>query len=711
MRKYGLFVVLLACPSAFAQTDYPTLLGAHPTGVQRGHTTDILVYTWRSSLAGAYTLVFDGDAKDFQTTILSDGKQGPLSVRLTVAANARTGIRQFRVATPQGVSTVAAIVVGNEPGVLEAESHDTPEKAQAVTLPATIYGRLHRPEKIDWYKFRVEAGDEVSFAVLASRLQFQVYYSYFVDPMLILTDDKGHELASNDDYFAADPFLRYRFAKAGEYRIAIRDSRFRGEMPSPYQLTISRQPFLTSVYPLGVQRGQEVKLRPTQAGDPPRTLPSVTMRVPADWTPGSHELGLKIDGQLSNPVPFLVSDLPTSLKLGLNDTLKKAELLPVNSGVNGWLNAPGDVDWYRFDARKGATYVLEVFARRYQSDLDSILSVHDASGNQLAVNDDTVLDRRDYMSLTTKDSRLVWTAPEDKTYYLRLADVQGNGGPSFVYFLTCRVAQPDFVLWCEPDDKANLGPGCSTTWHLHLERLHGLKGSVRVEVQGLPEGVTASRLIFTEKTGEKTYRDHLNNPHREQEGCLVLTAAPNARVRAANVRVTGTATVKDAEGREITVVRDCRPLQVRHYQGPCRVQLHTVAVTKSSTLVVTPSTTEARLTPGGSIRIDFELKRGADLPADFKFVFGPQFSKLGIGIPGMEGADPFPPGITVDLEKSKLRLAPTENKGWLVLNAAPSTEPIAEVPFSVMASAGTDGRRPVLYSTPAIYLTVSRPDK
>jgi len=709
MGKYSLFIVLLTCPAAFAQTDYPTLLGAHPTGVERGQTTDILVFTWRSNLAGAYTLLFDGDAEDFQTTILSDGKQGPLSVRLTVAANARAGIRQFRVATPQGVSSVASLVVGDEPGVLAIEPDDTPEKAQSVTLPVTLYGRLHRPEKIDWFKFRAEAGDEVSFAVLASRLQFQVYYSYFVDPMLILTDDMGHELASNDDYFAADPFLRYRFAKAGEYQIAIRDNRFRGEMPFPYQLTISRQPFLTNVYPLGVERGREVKLRPTQADDPPRTLPSVTMRVPADWTPGSHELGLEIDGHLSNPVPFLVSDLPTSQKLGLNDTLKKAELLAVNSGVNGWLYASGDADWFRFDARKGETYVFEVFARRYQSELDSILSVHDASGKELAVNDDTVLDRRDYMGLTTKDSRVVWTAPEDKTYYLRLSDVQGNGGPSFVYFLTCRVAQGDFILWCEPDDKANLGPGCSTTWHLHLERLHGLQGPVQVDVQGLPEGVTASRLVFTEKNGEKTYRDHNANVHREQEGCLVLTAAPDAKVTAANVRVTGTATLKDAEGRETTIVGNCRPLQGRHYQGPCRVALHTVAVTNSSTLVATPSATEARLVPGGSIRIDFELKRGADLPADFKFVFGPQLSKLGIN--GVEGADPFPPGIVVDLDKSKLRLAPTETKGWLVLNVAASTEPMAEIPFSVMASAGTDGRRPVLYSTPAIYLTVSRPEQ
>jgi hypothetical protein len=706
MRKHALYVVLLACPTAFGETDYPTLLGAYPAGVQRGQSTDVLVYTWRSSLAGAYTLLFDGDPKDFQATLLSDGKQGPLSVRLTVAANARTGIRQFRVATPQGVSTVASLVVGDEPGVQEVETHDTPEKAQAVTLPATIHGRLHRPEKIDWYKFRVEAGDEVSFAVLAARLQFQLYYSYFVDPMLILTDDKGHELATNDDYFAADPFLRHRFAKAGEYRVAIRDNRFRGEMPSSYQLTIARQPFVSCVFPLAVERDREVKLRPTQAGEPARNLSPVSVRIPADWAHGSHELALTINGQQSNRVPMLVSDLPTSLEVGGNDSLKKAEQLSVNTGVNGSLNAPGEVDWFRFDARKGEMYELEVFARRYQSELDPILSVHDATGKELALNDDTVLDRRDYMSLTTKDSRITWTAPEDKTYYLRLTDVQGNGGPGYVYFLTCRVAKPDFVLWCEPDDKANIGPGCSTTWHLHLERLNGLKGPVQVEVQGLPQALTASRLVLTDKTNEKTARDHLNNPHREQEGCLVLSAAPDAKMQAANVRVIGTAKVKDAEGRETTVVRECRPLMGRHYQGPCRVAMHSVAVTKSATLVVTPSATEAKLVPGGSVRIDFELKRGPDLPADFKFVFGPEFSKLGIGNNTI-GSDPFPPGISVDLVKSKVRLGPNENKGWIVLNATASTEPVGDVPFSIMASAGADGRRPILYSTPAIYLTVA----
>jgi len=697
MGKRALLVLFLACPSVLAQSTYPTLLGAHPTGVQRGKTTDILVYGYRCQLTEAYTLLFDGDAKDFQAKILSDGKRGPLSVRLTVAADARPGIREFRVATAHGVSSVAAIVVGDEPGVLEVEPNDTPDKAQAVALPVTLHGRLDRAEDIDWYKFRVEAGDEVSFHVLSSRLQFKIYFArHFIDPMLILTDDKGQELASNDDYFGADPFLRYRFAKAGEYRIGIRDMQGRGEMPSPYRLTITRRPFLVNVYPLAVEPGQEVELRPTQAGDPPQPLPAVTMRIPADWKPGKHEIALLSNGQQSNPVPVLVAGLPIGQKQGPNQIPEKAQLLPVNSGINGWIGAPGEVDWFRFNARKGETYVLEVFARRYQSDLDSVLSVHDAKGRQLAVNDDTVLDmipHPNYPFNRTNDSSIVWTAPADGVYLVRLTDVHGDGGPSFVYYLTCRVAEPDFVLRCDPDDKANIGPGCSTTWHLHLERLHGFDGPVRVDVHGLPEGVSASRLVLSGK---------------RNQGCLVLTVAANAKANAANVRVTGTAVVKDSGGKETTIVRDCRVIEEEYHFGGRElvlVHLQTVAVTNSSTLVVTPSVTEAKLALGGSVRIDFEVKRGTDLAAGVTLAFGQVITGTVGG--GTLGADPFPPGVTVDMGKSKLRLAPKETKGWIVLKAAPSAEPIVEVPFALMAMAGTDGRMLVMYSTPAIYLKVA----
>jgi hypothetical protein len=189
---------------------------------------------------------------------------------------------------------------------------------------------------------------------------------------------------------------------------------------------------------------------------------------------------------------------------------------------------------------------------------------------------------------------------------------------------------------------------------------------------------------------------------------VVLTAAPNAKPNAANVRVTGTAKVKRADGREETIVRDSRTIAEEYHNGGRELVLvatQVVAVTKQSTLVVTPSTTMAQLPPGGSVRIDFDVKRGADLPANLTLGFGHVIT----GTTGPKlGGDPFPPTITVDQGKSKLRLAPNETKGWITLSAAPSAPPMADVPFALMASAGTDGRMLVMYSTPAIYLTVPK---
>jgi hypothetical protein len=223
--------------------------------------------------------------------------------------------------------------------------------------------------------------------------------------------------------------------------------------------------------------------------------------------------------------------------------------------------------------------------------------------------------------------------------------------------------------------------------------MHGFKGPVRVEVQGLPEGVSASRLVINEK---------------KDQACLVLTASADAKVKAANVRVTGTATVKNSDGRETTIVRDCRPIQEHYHFGGrefVMVKLHTVAVTNSSTLVIKPSVTEVGLSPGGSRRIDFEVKRGPDLPANATLSFGHLVTGVGAG--PFQGANPFPPGITVDLPKSKLRLAPKETKGWIVLNVAASAEPVAEIPFTLMVHVGVN-RHLVVYSSPAIYLTVTR---
>jgi len=56
--------------------------------------------------------------------------------------------------------------------------------------------------------------------------------------------------------------------------------------------------------------------------------------------------------------------------------------------VNGRIDHPGDWDVFRFEGRTGDLVVAEVYARRLDSPLDSVLKLTDAGGKQLAFNDD-----------------------------------------------------------------------------------------------------------------------------------------------------------------------------------------------------------------------------------------------------------------------------------------------------------------------------------
>jgi hypothetical protein len=78
--------------------------------------------------------------------------------------------------------------------------------------------------------------------------------------------------------------------------------------------------------------------------------------------------------------PFQVETLP--------EVAKNAKRIKLPVIVNGRIDQPGEWDVFRFDGRAGQTVVAEVYARRLDSPLDSVLRLTDAAGNQLAFNDD-----------------------------------------------------------------------------------------------------------------------------------------------------------------------------------------------------------------------------------------------------------------------------------------------------------------------------------
>jgi hypothetical protein len=234
-----------------------------------------------------------------------------------------------------------------------------------------------------------------------------------------------------------------------------------------------------------------------------------------------------------------------------------------------------------------------------------------------------------------------------------------------------------------------LGPGSSTAWYVHVTRESGFAGPVKVEVEGLPPGLSASPLTV---------------PPTMTQGVVVLTAAPGASVGVANVRVVGRASTT-IDGKETALVRTATANEEIYLPGGGRgrfdVGLQTVAVTDASDiLAVQVSPSRVTLKPGQEVRLDVTLKRRPDF--DKSVTLDVLLRHLG----GVFG-NPLPPGVTVDEGKSKTLLQ-GGSRGHVVLRAAPNAAPIEDVPVCVLANVSVNFVVKMSYSSPALPVSVRK---
>ncbi|HXG12423.1 MAG TPA: PPC domain-containing protein [Gemmataceae bacterium] len=639
-----------------------------PTAVQRGKTVDVVV-NGQMNFFGVYKVLFEGDGLTAEVVPgpqpSANPPQRPLvrsvNLKITAAPDAALGVREFRLASSLGVSSIGQLVVVDDPVVQEKGDNNTPAKANPIPLPCTVCGAIEAVEDVDYFKFHAEAGQTFTFEVLAARLQDKIHdLQKHADPLLSLFDAEGRELAANDDFYFADPLLRFTAPKTGNYYLQVRDAKYDGDPRWTYVLRATNRPYVSHVYPMAGNPGQMIEVEP-----------------------GLRQVQLDLGGVKTNPTAFLVSPLPQVLEQEPNDTPAQATRVAVPCGINGRIGVKRDLDHFVFAAVKGKPVRFEVKARRFGtallSGLDSVLDVLSPKGEVLASNDDTF----------GKDAALVFTPPADGDYVLRIRDLNSKGGETFVYHIEADWARPDFTLRCDPD-KAMIGPGSSTAWFVHVIRSNGFDGPVKVEVKGLPQGVTVNPLTI---------------PPTMTQGVLVLTAAPDAPRDAANVEVIGTAAVKLPDSKEEILVRTATPNEEIYLPGGGRgrfdVNLQTVAVTEPSDILkveVTPA--EVRLKPGQEARLDVTIHRRPDYDK------GVSLDILLRHLGGVFG-NPLPPGVTIVEEKSKTLLG-SGNTGHIVLRADPKAAPIADVPICVLAHVSINFVVKVSYASPAIRLTVEQ---
>jgi hypothetical protein len=128
----------------------------------------------------------------------------------------------------------------------------------------------------------------------------------------------------------------------------------------------------------------------------------------------------------SSPHTLFVDHAPVVAEKKPNNSFTKAQPVQLGQTIEGVVNPGGDVDVFRFDGKQGQQVVLEVFAARYGSPLDSLLTLYDAGGRIVASNDDVD---------GTADSRIETTLPTSGAYYVSVVDANDVGSPSNIYRL------------------------------------------------------------------------------------------------------------------------------------------------------------------------------------------------------------------------------------------------------------------------------------
>jgi len=422
-------------------------------------------------------------------------------VQVTLPANAEPGLRELRVGSFNGTSNPLVFMVGQTPEFTEKESVSIGdnrfgqpirergakrEKAEMqVALPVTVNGQI-LPGEVDRYRFAARKGERLVIATSARLL-----IPYLADAVpgwfqatLALYDADDKEVAYDDDFrFHPDPVLYCEIPKDGEYTLAIKDAIYRGREDFVYRVTVGELPFVTSVFPLGGRPGAATKVE-IRGWNLPFT--SQTLETKSN-EPGTYPFFVRRGNYISNRHPFKLDTLPEILEQEPNNSPSKPQPIPLPIIINGRVDQPGDADVFRFDGRAGEQIVAEVFARRLDSPLDSLLRLTDAQGKQIALNDDQE-DKGTGLNTHHADSYLRVTLPADGAYFLHLGDTQRKGSAAHAYRLRVSAPQPDFALRLVPSNLNARGSG-SVPVTVFALRQDGFTNDITIALKDAPAGL------------------------------------------------------------------------------------------------------------------------------------------------------------------------------------------------------------------------------
>ncbi|MCA9116331.1 MAG: peptidase, partial [Planctomycetaceae bacterium] len=466
-------MLLFAVASASASD--PQLTVIVPRGVQRGVETVVTFSGAR--LEDAEEILFYEPG--VTVTKIEPVNANSFKATFQVAADCRPGEHTAQVRCKSGISDYRTFYVGVLPEVAEVEPNSEFDTPQAIELNVTVTGIVQN-EDVDYYRLTAKKGQRISVEVEGMRLGTTLF-----DPYVAILDAKRFELASADD----SPLLLQDCAAGviapedGEYTIEVRSSSYQGNGNCHYRAHIGTFPRPMAVYPAGGKIGEQLEVN--FIGDPAGDFRQ-TVQLPAERQENYGIFALTGTETAPSENAFRLFEHGNVLEVEPNNTIPEATPAQLPNAFNGIISEPGDVDGFRFEAKKGEVYEVECYARRVRSPLDAVMNLYNAQGGRITGNDDS----------RGPDSYFRFSVPADGEYVVTVTDHLGRGGADFVYRVEFGPLKPSLSLgiprtrrYSQQRQQIYVARGNRFATLISAARVN-FGGEIVLDPAGLPQGVT-----------------------------------------------------------------------------------------------------------------------------------------------------------------------------------------------------------------------------
>ena len=574
-RSLLAIAVALLCVSPLqAQLPQARITSVFPPGGQRGTTVDVVV--------GGGSDLDELDAMTFSHPEITavakrDANNNPVANTFTVSigANVPAGLYDVRVKGLFGISNPRIFRVDSLVEAAEVEPNNAVAQATPVALESVVSARANAATDVDYFRITVKAGQTLVVRSEAARLDSPM------QPLLQLFNAAGRRVAESRRVFSQEASLTHSVTADEEFVLRVQDAVYGGGDQFVYRLACDTRPLVDWVDPGFVSATSPTKVF-----------------VYGRHLPGGEATDLKLSGQ---PVFRLATDIVPDaagrltgaaataafassfwwngidgnlLRVGTapqaataEDPAAAEQVIALPAEIAGRFAERGDEDVFRFDAKKGESWIIEVYAQRLGSIADPLLMVERintaADGTvtyaRVATEDD---DRQNPggadLPTLSDDPAARLDVPEDGSYRVRLRDryADARGDARLSYRISVRRPQPDYSLvvfdsFPSADGKApptsgaiSLRKGGSYELPIYAYRRDGHADAIEVAVVNLPAGLTARPSVIA--AGQTTAR-------------VVITAAADAPEQLTAVTVQGRSGAGDA-----ALVRDARTATLVH---------------------------------------------------------------------------------------------------------------------------------------------------